>query len=482
MYFKFGGHLSHFRDSLSSLTKKFHGTTRSHKFEILVQSVVYLLWVAYSLPARMSPDSFADFGQVLSGNWSDWHTLTYTLFIYVTSIGGRAIWLVAFVQLAMLVLAVNYYVRSIVIKSSPFRAIILGLISISPLIGPFATTIWHDVPYIAFVLVSLGIIIRICNTIEFDSRLALALFFSFAGVILFRHNGWPTLLVFSIIWFLFSFYGRSVARRRASLIGIIAVLIVTPIQLLSPKMIHDAETPAWFPYMPIVANMTYAVANDLPGSNKYRTEVMTFAGPETLRGSLVCQSLNGVIFAPDFNGKKIETVAPDLILLFAQELVSNPRSVLAAHECRTRNFVPSIFQPNTNYYYWLQGGIIENNLEIKSINLPALNFVGAWENFITKSGPKISRGGDWWLASLFLLLFALVMARFKLTYLYNESILTFAWCSSVLLILLLVAPAQDVRYSLPIMIPVFVNALSLLSMIVKTVLVRLSSVQLPIRL
>ena len=165
------------------------------KVNVAVLAFPILFWFLSSFPGKMTVDSLDVWSQVKSGQFNDWHTVTYGYFVYVFSLGGRYLALVSLTQAALAYLAVFKLISALFAdKTFGTKLKISSVIFLLPFIGSISVTLWKDVPYAVFSVIGLSCLI---NSNEPSKTRSYGFLYLGLGS-LFRHDGWPTLVVVGI--------------------------------------------------------------------------------------------------------------------------------------------------------------------------------------------------------------------------------------------------------------------------------------------
>lgn len=168
-----------------------------------------LIWGIYLLtfwPGMMSNDSINQWQQMLSRHYNDWHPVIYTLLLGILSFGGVTPALVALGQIIALSLVVAWGIDFL--RQMGINKIVTWLTSIlfavSPACGLSSITLWKDIPYGICLLMVFLIFLKIILTEGrwLNGKKWLLLGSAAAGVVLFRHNGLPVIIVGMLIMML----------------------------------------------------------------------------------------------------------------------------------------------------------------------------------------------------------------------------------------------------------------------------------------
>jgi hypothetical protein len=181
-----------------------------------------LLWWFALLPGGMSNDSFNSWAQIKGRlPWSSHHPPPFTALFWLTSLGGTTPATTSLVQTLMMAFALAFFATSIgvVLRSTRAVWICAAVLAVAPLVGPFAVTIWKDIPETAALLGVAGLLVlgwRHEGPLPRWWWAALAA--TSLAVGLFRWNGGPTAVVAAVLLVL-AFEGA----RRWTVAGTVAV-------------------------------------------------------------------------------------------------------------------------------------------------------------------------------------------------------------------------------------------------------------------
>ena len=319
-------------------------------FPFVLLLLVNLFWLFASWPINMSPDSLNVWGQVQSGDYSNDHPVTYTIFVNIFSLGGIFLPLVSAVQLFVLstgILLTTYTLS----KNLKLSTYITSIIMLAPTAGSLATTLWKDVPFVGLILIGLSLLIRKSN---FFGLLTMTLGASF------RHNGW--LMLFSIAGiiliavilknqFLGKYFWKIIAAGAMSFLLIIS----------TSKLIDAKPASTWLTWSPAMADLAYLASRTPNDASSIHETVALYSSGDSLARSADCTNVNGLIFSPGFNQLELDGKMNQIIREFLKLIKSDPKLILRLHLCRAQAFIPPPFSTGPSYYYWTQMIIIQPN-------------------------------------------------------------------------------------------------------------------------
>jgi hypothetical protein len=169
------------------------------------------VWTLYLLafwPGEMSPDSMAQWGQALTGAYTDAHPPLYAFSIWLITRFWLSPGAIGLFQLLCLSFATAWGLKVLIqnglnTNAAWFVAIIFAL---SPLNSTLVISLWKDIPYaIAFMVFSIQILQMIFSGGKWLENWVncMALVLSSLSIMLFRHNGVPVPVISLIIAILF---------------------------------------------------------------------------------------------------------------------------------------------------------------------------------------------------------------------------------------------------------------------------------------
>lgn len=181
---------------------------------IAINAFIMLLWWVTFNPGFYSVDSFGVIDMAKSGNLSSAWTAIWAIFVkYLTFHGSHPeIATLFFSQLlgySVSVFAMTLFKGKTAMWSS---AILCG----TPLIGAMGITLWHDIPMTS------GFFLMLAGAKKIEQGKKSAIYFICLGSLFssFRYNGIPTLILASIIFFLFT------KQKKRLFIAVLSVFLI----------------------------------------------------------------------------------------------------------------------------------------------------------------------------------------------------------------------------------------------------------------
>lgn len=179
---------------------------------LLFSLPMLLVWTFYLLtfwPGEMSPDSIVQWGQILTGRFTDTHPAIHTMLLWLIT----RMWLspapIAILQIIVVCFSVAWGMKTLLELgiNLPAAWLIAIVFALSPINSTMVISIWKDIPYgVALFLFSIQCLKIIISNGKWLSEWQNIMAMVFAGlcVMLFRHNGIPvpilSLVVLAIIY------------------------------------------------------------------------------------------------------------------------------------------------------------------------------------------------------------------------------------------------------------------------------------------
>lgn len=193
---------------------------------VLVWSIILLTLY----PAIMTPDSFDQWNQALTGNINDWHPAIYALIMRACVLAGLPPAALALAQLVVLALVIASGIdllRRFGVPV-PVRAVLLLIFTFSPINLFFPITLWKDIPFgislfALFLLITETVWTRgkALRNAGFIAKLIMAS----VGAALFRHNGLPIALASLLLLALFTPHFRKRVLTALTAAGLIVIMV-----------------------------------------------------------------------------------------------------------------------------------------------------------------------------------------------------------------------------------------------------------------
>lgn len=189
--------------------------------------LIQFFWWVIFFPGLFSTDSFSAISQAQSGDFSNAGTATWALYLRFFSFHGNFIPALTIISALSLTYAVTCL--AFTIFPSKIASISSTVLVATPLVYAMGITLWHDIPFSAgLILITSYFSIKLRKNEIFQNS-TLQLFLPGVIFLTFRPNGIPTLIIFSLIYILI------VRDRKQSIYVIPTIIIVT---LINVSMSH----------------------------------------------------------------------------------------------------------------------------------------------------------------------------------------------------------------------------------------------------
>ncbi|MCP8970634.1 DUF6020 family protein [Ectobacillus ponti] len=191
--------------------------------------IVGAVYLAAFYPAIMSYDSLIQWGQIQSGMFDDSHPAVHTWFMAALTFVWNSPAIVAITQILIMSLVFGYGAYSFERWGAPLWLIILSLLILwaNPVQGFFGITLWKDIMYSTmlfwFTIQLLHIIFSKGDWLKHPGHF-LCFLLSGAGIMFFRHNGFPVLIGMTVVLALV--YRLRLVRMYAAVAILIALRVI----------------------------------------------------------------------------------------------------------------------------------------------------------------------------------------------------------------------------------------------------------------
>lgn len=420
-------------------------------------------------PGIFFPDSINQWDQIQTSNvpWNDWHPVGHTFLMMLTSLGKYPIGFIGF-QVILYSLIMAYFcdfIREFVgKKSATIVFIFLMTVPIFPLSSVY---IVKDSLFtyflVLFTLYLIKIILSQGEWLNKKTNLVL-LFFTILGFVFFRHNGWPALLVSTIILALFLF-----RKKYIKLFIVIGLVIVSYQGITGPiynhfNVIKSDSTESLGIFIQISAGI---IKNDGNISKEEMGYFETLMPKEDWKNLYQPNNVDNIKFRERFNKEVIKNNPKKFLTKVLGIMVKNPVSTLEAYMKQTEilwhsnisleldNLRP-IFRNQMEgqqgpYYFMTKAQREEFNPAYQGLDLDEATRENNWVrekllilcNWIEKSRLYVLlMPAIYFIFFLFSMIMLIVKNRANL-------ILAFMPYFLVMGSVFIAIPAQDIRYALP---------------------------------
>lgn len=431
---------------------------RAHRFyfkrEFLISFVevapgllMGLLWFLHDFPARMSSDSITTWDQVINAGYHNDHPVFYTFYVKILSMDGRYVWMVALFQIYLTV-----FILQRIFKSFDFNSVTLSILIflsiLTPVFGAFVTTIWKDVPFSLFLLLSA---VYAKNYLINRSNRDLAKFAVLLTIgISFRHNGWLLAIAIIPVGFLVL---RTIARIKGlKKIGLVVACSILASQLISNALIVATDTvreEKFLSYLSFATDLAY-ISSAHPDSSTPEIDrlVATFSTGDSFTGAANCTGVGYMIIPDGFLKNGLEQNSKEILTVWLKSTTSKLNLILEARKCRALPFLPPPLINHPVHPTWLANGIYQPNefaLSPQKVALPFIGLLSSWEKLWQKYALIVAWPGALGLFGT-LILGIIPRGRTKTSsFLLGKILIVLVW--STLLPLSVIALAPDYRYA-----------------------------------
>lgn len=323
-----------------------------------------LLWWVACLPGNLTFDSIGSLNQIATGEYWNNHPVAYTLALQVLTLGGSAIWVATLVQSVGLATGLYALGRSLG-GSRNLAAIVAGVVMVTPWAGPFAVTVWKDVPYAIGLVWGITLAVAAARSRRWWSLAGATALIAVASS--FRHNGWPVDLAAAAILAVLLL----VRRAWGSGARIVLALVVGGIASIALQQAAVVATGArtldpWFTYQTVLADLAYADVwhpEQMPaGLHEF---VTTFATGEAYEGARECSVLNRLVYGDGFDVAAANTAFAESLRWYKELALTSPQYIVQARACRAAAMLPPPLSTGPKYIYINELSVYPNELGIE---------------------------------------------------------------------------------------------------------------------
>ncbi len=420
-------------------------------------------------PGIFFPDSINQWDQIQTSNvpWNDWHPVGHTFLMMITSLGKYPIGFVGF-QVILYSLIMAYFcdfIKELVgVESATIAFIFLLTVPIFPLSSIY---IVKDSLFtyllVLFTLYLMKIILSQGEWLNKKTNLFL-LFFTILGFVFFRHNGWPALLVSTIILAFFLF-----RKKYIKLFIIIGLVIVSYQGITGPiynhlNVIRSDSTESLGIFIQISAGI---IKNDGNVSKEEMSYFKTLMPKEDWKDLYQPNNVDNIKFRERFNKKIIKNDPKKFLTTVLGLIVKNPILSLEAYMKQSeilwhtnislnldnlRPIFRNQLEGQQGPFYFMTKEQKENlSPAYKGLDLDEVTKGNNWVrdkllalyNWIEISGLYIFlMPAIYFILGLFSMIMLIVKNR-------SQLILAFIPYFMVMGSIFIAIPAQDIRYALP---------------------------------
>jgi hypothetical protein len=340
------------------------------KHSKLLRSLGFLLagnffWLSATAPGVFSPDSIEVWRQIQFWDFNNWHPVAFTIWVWVTSCFGKSVFLAVIIQ-SLLLAGSLVLTFKLVFKEKPWSFAVFcgGTLQWTPFVGQMGVTLWKDIPYTAFLLLSVGVF----GLNKSRLRIPLTIFFLSIGSS-FRHDGIYLLCVLLFTLFIYSLWikikkvnGKSIGEYSKILVfGFLFTLIINE---AIPVIMSAEPTQHFAKYGPLLQDLSAAQQLDSGGfSEAENVLISNMVSGDAAKGALDCERWDVMAMSPGVDYKLVNESGSTIPKTWTRVLFSKSGDTLIkAHFCRSKAFLPGLSIPKN--WVWTYFALDSNSLNI----------------------------------------------------------------------------------------------------------------------
>jgi hypothetical protein len=303
-------------------------TNLDFKFSLMRNSLfLFACWVVF-FPGFFSGDSFGAVEMARTGNLTNSFTASWALYVRYFSFFGEAIGLLSLLGGLLLVFATTQFTYSIFTKKT--AAISSFLMTITPLIWGMGLTLWHDIQMTAGLLLVTAFMVKFRRA-EIVSKADISMQLILGSLLLsFRPNGLPTLLVFSVLFFLLTRKKVVFAYLLTAISTTVLITVIGSNLILGMSPINNYFAQEW------MRNDISCFANLPQGAGFVEENIPGIGNTETWSSEAACIFLNQAQVTAEEKVLAQEYVPAAWVTLAKQD----PLFILSTHMKRNAYLVP----------------------------------------------------------------------------------------------------------------------------------------------
>lgn len=335
---------------------------------VLLVWLPMLGWYAALRPGIMSADSLSVWRQAAEGDWVDVHPPAYTAAMWVSRMAVGDPSLLTLGQSLLLAAGIVALCRAVIRFGAPRMLVVVvaAALSLSPMVGGFALSLWKDVPYtgaLLFVTARVVDLARVRVMDESDGRPVLrSLGVWLLVAVAMRQNGILfALALLGILFLILPNLRRALALLAAVVVGFLVVLKVAVYPLAGVHAAPDQAAVSMF------LHDIAAVARSHPdGFEPSDRALLDWVAPFELwqaeSAKFGCSTANWE-WSEDFDWTRIEGRSGDYVRLWMEVAAEEPATVAGNRLC-----VGAIaFRPDTvGVLYAVSTGVDPNDLGLRT--------------------------------------------------------------------------------------------------------------------
>jgi hypothetical protein len=286
-------------------------------------------WYVSLFPGRIGSDPVQSVELMKEGKSTDWWTAIYFWFLKIATFNGNSIWLASLISLAVLFLAVYYFIYSLPGEKQDLQKALL-ITCATPIFGNFGVNINHDVFFTSGVLLLLGYSLRQLRNKQTPKNYIIPI----TAIILLLNAKTGYLLILAFL--IFQLYSR-VKKTTVLFLGSFAVVIF----LISGLGISKSPVPKHF--LPAIADLKCVTQHpDARISTQEWQYLASIADLAEWKLPKTCSSMD--IAIGELRSKKLEVLNNrEFFTNYLSIATKNPSIVIQAHLQRSSQALPPPF-------------------------------------------------------------------------------------------------------------------------------------------
>jgi hypothetical protein len=337
----------------------------------LVASLPLIFWIVASYPASMNSDSFIVWQEAKNNTFSNWHPITYVLYIDFWQLFGDLPVLPMIGQVVLFAISTIYFIGSFPAISYQMKCFIIFCFTCIPSVGIFTTTLSKDSIFVSTFMVATGALVRLNRH---DTKRTFNIFLvAIVLVTILRWNGIIISLVL-VLQYVYLEYRRNSFGSLSRIATVSAAYFVGVALLFNPllgqnnggrslqfsgKMIDVAYVLLMKPSA-FSTNELNIIENVAP--------ISSWANSQLKCDNAVMPLIWGVFTMYPGAADKIVTHQDELENIWKRLLVSDTQVVVSGRVCRSLRLA-STELPTSSVVFYPSSGLL---LEYLGLNFPPL--------------------------------------------------------------------------------------------------------------
>lgn len=337
-----------------------------------------VFWLSASAPGVLSPDSLETWRQIQFWDFNNWHPVTFSIWVWLTSGFGSSIFLAVIIQ-SFLFSGSLVCAFKVIFKDKPWSfAVFCGsFLEFTPFVGQMGVTLWKDIPYTAMILLAFSIY----GLNRSRYRIPLTIFFLVVGSS-FRHDGVYLILV--LIFLVFGVVFLSKFRGNIALnfleygkILMVSFFLTLAINQFAPVALNAEPTQQFTKYGPLLQDLSVAYQKNKDSFPRQEGALVSkMVSGDAAKGALDCERWDVMAMSPGVDIKLVNESGSDILRIWVRALFSKSGGdLISAHFCRSKAFLPGISVPRN--WVWTYFSIDSNDLGISRNSFQATNEIAS---------------------------------------------------------------------------------------------------------